>query len=92
MAGYNPIMDRPKHPLIAKAVKIVGRQSDLAQRIGVAQQTVSKLLNGEIRCSAEQAVAIHHATQGEVSASDLRPDLWLSASDIPSPTSQGSAA
>lgn len=76
-------MDTPKHPLIAKAVALVGRQSDLAQRIGVAQQTISKLLHCEIRCSAEQAVAIHRATDGEVSAAELRPDLWKTSADVP---------
>ena len=86
-------MDKPKHPLIAKAVELVGRQSDLARRMGVAQQTVSKLLNGEIRCSAEQAVAIHWATSGAVPASELRPDLWRAAGDVPpAPNHQGEVA
>ncbi len=85
-------MQRPKHPLIAKAVEIVGRQSDLAQRMGVAQQTVSKLLNGEIRCSAEHAVAIHRATEGAVAASELRPDIWRTAADVPAPHPQNQGA
>lgn len=76
-------MADPKHPLIEKAVQCVGRQADLAQRMGVAQQTVSKLLRGEIRCSAEQAIAIDLATDGVVSAAALRPDLWRAPEDVP---------
>jgi DNA-binding transcriptional regulator YdaS (Cro superfamily) len=66
----------PKNPLIERAIEILGRQSDLALAIECAQQTVSKLLNNEIRVSAEQAVAIHRATNGRVSKRQLRPDLW----------------
>ena len=65
-----------KNPLIEEAIRIKGRQSDLARAIGCAQQTISKLLNGEIRVSAEQAVAIHKATRGAVPKYSLRPDLF----------------
>lgn len=63
------------HPLIEKAIRAAGRQSDLAAAMGVAQQTVSKLLNREINVNAEHAVLIEHATAGAVTARELRPDL-----------------
>jgi DNA-binding transcriptional regulator YdaS (Cro superfamily) len=64
--------------LIEQAILSVsgGRQEDLAAAMGVAQQTVSKLLRGEVRVSAQQAIAIHRATRGAVPGSALRPDLW----------------
>lgn len=65
-----------KNPLIERAIAAVGRQADLARSMGCAQQTVSKLLLAEIQVSATQALAIHRATAGAVSASELRPDLF----------------
>lgn len=64
-------------------MKACGRQQDLAERVGCAQQTISKYLNEEIRVSAEHAIAIHRATAGVVPASALRPDLWRRPEDVP---------
>lgn len=76
---------RPKVELVEKAIQAVpgGRQEDLAAAMGVAQQTVSKLLYGEIPVSSEHAVAIHRATSGAVSGSALRPDLWVKPEHVP---------
>ena len=59
------------------------RQEDLAAAMGVAQQTVSKLLRGEVPVSPEQAIAIHRATRGAVPGSALRPDLWRRPEHVP---------
>jgi DNA-binding transcriptional regulator YdaS (Cro superfamily) len=59
------------------------RQGDLAAAMGVAQQTVSKLLRGEIPVSPEHAMAIHRATRGAVPGSALRPDLWCCPAHVP---------
>lgn len=77
--------DTLRNPHIERAIKICGRQQDLAERAGCAQQTISKYLIGEIRISAEHAVQIERATDGEVARSDLRPDLWPSSSDTVAP-------
>ena len=71
--------------LIEQAILSVpgGRQEDLAAAMGVAQQTVSKLLRGEVPVSPEQAIAIHRATQGAVPGSALRPDLWSCPEHVP---------
>ena len=71
--------------LIEQAILSVpgGRQEDLAAAIGVAQQTVSKLLRGEVPVSPEQAIAIHRATRGAVPGSALRPDLWCRPEHVP---------
>lgn len=73
--------DAERNPHIERAVKICGRQADLAEKAGCAQQTISKYLNGEIRVSAEHAVAIETATGGEVGRHELRPDLWEAAAE-----------
>ena len=71
--------------LIEQAILRVpgGRQEDLAAAMGVAQQTVSKLLRGEVPVSPEQAIAIHRATRGAVPGSALRPDLWGRPEHVP---------
>lgn len=69
-------MDAAKHPLIQKAIGIVGSQAELAKRSGYAQQHISKLLNREIAIKAEAAIAIEKATGLEVARWQLRPDLW----------------
>ena len=72
--------------LIEQAILCVpggGRQEDLATAIGVAQQTVSKLLRGEVSVSPQQAIAIHRATRGAVPGSALRPDLWRCPEHVP---------
>lgn len=71
--------------LIEQAILSVpgGRQEDLAAAMGVAQQTVSKLLRAEVPVSPEQAIAIHRATRGAVPGSALRPDLWCRPEHVP---------
>lgn len=71
------------HPLIEKAIRAAGRQADLAAGMGVAQQTVSKLLNREINVNAEHALLIERATGGAVTARELRPDLPWPTSSVP---------
>jgi len=71
--------------LVEQAILSVpgGRQEDLAAAMGVAQQTVSKLLRGEVPVSPQQAIAIHRATKGAVPGSALRPDLWCCPQHVP---------
>jgi DNA-binding transcriptional regulator YdaS (Cro superfamily) len=61
---------------IERAIKLVGSQSALAEKIGLSQQGVSWLLNEAPQVSAEIAIAIERATNGEVSKADLRPDIF----------------
>jgi DNA-binding transcriptional regulator YdaS (Cro superfamily) len=51
-------------------------QAAFAERLGVTQGLVSQWLTGETKLTAERAVQIEEVTAGEVSRSDLRPDLW----------------
>lgn len=52
-----------------------GKQSLLAEKLGCAQQTVSKLLLGEIDIDPTWAVRLAKATDGYVKAADACPAL-----------------
>jgi DNA-binding transcriptional regulator YdaS (Cro superfamily) len=80
---------RHKNPHIQRAIGLLGRQTSLAAALGVAQQTVSKLLYEEISVSAEVASRLDQISNGEISKSELRPDLWPPA---PSPEQQGAVS
>jgi DNA-binding transcriptional regulator YdaS (Cro superfamily) len=62
--------------LIKRAIKIAGSQEELAAATGLTQQGISYLLNDAKKVSGEAAVAIHKATNGQISKEDLRPDLF----------------
>lgn len=68
--------DAARHVDLARAIKVVGSQAELARRCKCAQQHISKLLNREVSISAEIAKAIDVATDGAVPCWLLRPDLW----------------
>lgn len=71
-------MDEPGKPnphISAAIVACGGKQSLLAERLGCAQQTVSKLLNREIEIDPTWAVRIDRATNGVVPATLSCPDL-----------------
>lgn len=72
--------------LVADAVRIVGSQGALADKMGRSQQQVSALCTRATFISAEDALAIDAATDGVVPASALRPDLWSSPDHVPRPT------
>ena len=75
---------------IVRAVAIKGSQQKLAAVIGCTQQHISYLLTSAERISAEQAKAIHDATDGAVACWELRPDLW--SAPAPQQQSEGAAA
>ena len=49
---------------------------DLAARVEVHPSLVSQWVTGRVRVTAEKAIAIETATNGAVTRSELRPDLW----------------
>ena len=61
--------------LIAEAVQHVGSQSRLAELTGLSQPSIHRLATGRQRVTLERALLIEKATNGEVKASDIRPDL-----------------
>lgn len=80
-----------QNPNILRAIEAAGSQAVLAERSGLSQQFISKLLNNERRVSAESAVAIHRATDGKIPCSVLRPDLFPTGFK-PRPAHAGQAA
>lgn len=60
---------------ISAAIKIIGSQQKLADACGVKQPTVWGWLHGKKKASANNAVRIEKATNGEVQAYQVRPDL-----------------
>jgi DNA-binding transcriptional regulator YdaS (Cro superfamily) len=67
---------------ITRAVAILGSEVKLAAACGVSQPAISKAkLRGRI--SPRLALAVDQATNGRVSAADLRPDLWRGPENVP---------
>ncbi|OBX05925.1 Cro/Cl family transcriptional regulator [Gallibacterium genomosp. 3] len=60
---------------IEKAVFICGSKTKLAEICGVTSQAVSKWTAGKAKISIEYIPGIIQATNGEVTARDLRPDV-----------------
>lgn len=77
-------MDTPvkTNPHVSAAINACGgKQSLLAERLGCAQQTVSKLLLCEIEIDPTWAVRLDKATNGAVSAAAACPDLAMIVKD-----------
>lgn len=67
----------PKHrKALERALQIFKTQKALADAIGLSQQGVSYLLKRAPTISAEVAVAIERATNGQVRREELRPDIF----------------
>lgn len=61
---------------LARAIEIVGGQTQLARLLGVKQANVWHWLNRADHVPAEFALAIERATGGQVARHELRPDLY----------------
>lgn len=81
---------------LKRAIRQVGSQPKLAKAMGCSQSKISWLLITADEISAEDSLAIDRATNGDVSASKLRPDLWPTEQHVPplvraEPEQQGAA-
>jgi DNA-binding transcriptional regulator YdaS (Cro superfamily) len=85
-------VEPPFRALVAEAVKIAGSQTILAERTRRSQQQISALCTRATSISAEDALAIHRATGGQIAASRLRPDLWPTPAHVPGEPQPASAA
>lgn len=61
------------------AVAVAGSQGALAKKLGCAQQTISKLVKGEIGVTVEMAVLFDREVGGTLNKHALRPDVFGSA-------------
>lgn len=68
--------------ILAEAVEMFGSSKKLAKacKVGTSAITNAKR-KGQI--SPELAIALDRATHGEISAAELRPDLWLDPAHVP---------
>lgn len=63
-----------KNIVIQKAIELAGIQQKLAELCGVKQPTVWRWLHGG-RVDAKNVMSVVRATEGQVQAYELRPDL-----------------
>ena len=63
------------NPTIKTAINIVGSQKKLGEACDVSQQAVYKWLHNKAKVSPEHVNSIVNATNGEVQAHQIRPDL-----------------
>jgi DNA-binding transcriptional regulator YdaS (Cro superfamily) len=68
---------------IEEAVAIVGSEAKLGEAAGGFSQNAIWQAKRRNRVSDKLALGIHRATNGRVSASRLRPDLWPTAAHVP---------
>jgi DNA-binding transcriptional regulator YdaS (Cro superfamily) len=64
---------------IEAAIEYHGSQAKLARAAGCSQQYISLLLQGKTGLSAEKAIDFERATDGKISRSALRPDIFGAA-------------
>ena len=69
--------------LIEKAIGKLGSEAKLGRAAGGFTQNAIWQAKRRNTCSPELALGIHRATNGEIPASDLRPDLWRNPEDVP---------
>lgn len=68
--------------LIEKAIKAYKTEAKLGEATGYSQHAIWRAkMRGTV--SPGMALRIHAATNGGVSASDLRPDLWPTIEHVP---------
>ncbi|MEN5458929.1 helix-turn-helix domain-containing protein, partial [Klebsiella pneumoniae] len=63
------------NPTIKTAINIVGSQKKLGEACDVSQQAVYKWLHNKTKVSPEHVNSIVNATNGEVQAHQITPDL-----------------
>lgn len=68
-----------------RAVNQLGSQPKLAAAMGCSQSKISWLLQkpDNYRMDADDALAVHRATNGDVPASAIRPDIWPTPECVP---------
>lgn len=75
-------------PIQRAIVLAGGSEAKLADAIGFTQPAVHKAKKSG-RAGPRMALAIHWFSNGEISASEIRPDLWRRAEDVPTPVTEG---
>jgi DNA-binding transcriptional regulator YdaS (Cro superfamily) len=71
--------------LIVRAAEIVGSKAALAKRLGVKPPTVHQWISCERPVPARRCRDIETATAGEITAAQLRPDVFPPAEPVTKP-------
>lgn len=61
---------------LQRAVEIAGSQAELARRIGKKQAHIWNWIHRDKQVPAEAVISIEGATEGAVTRTELRPDLY----------------
>ncbi len=70
--------------IIERAITLAGgSEAALARKTRLSQPLIHKAKKSG-RAGPRLALAIHHFTNGEIPASEIRPDLWENPEDVPS--------
>lgn len=69
-------------PPMERAIKLAGSEDKLGKRTGYSQVAINKAKRRG-HCSANMAIAIHRAFNGEVPATALCPGVWNKPEDVP---------
>tara|TARA_R110000744_G_scaffold3823_1_gene14121 strand:+ start:4802 stop:5047 length:246 start_codon:yes stop_codon:yes gene_type:complete len=65
-----------EYQALKKAIKLFGSQGKMGRALGVTQQCVNMWLLKDRRIGVSHALECHIKLAGEVSAHDLRPDMY----------------
>ena len=70
------VKDKKQHSAMRKAVIYFGGVTNLAEELKVPHSNVSRWLYLELKIPIKHAIHIEYATNGEIKASELRPDVF----------------
>ena len=71
-----PSLSETQIEKLEAAIDIMGNQTRLANAIGVSQPAIAKWLTGVCRYTADNALKIELATQGQIGREELCPDIF----------------
>lgn len=67
---------------IERAITLAGSEAALARGTRLSQPLINKAKKAG-RAGPRLALAIHHFSNGQIPASEIRPDLWRNPEDVP---------
>lgn len=74
----NKELEKNTVKFLLRAIDLVGSQTELADMLGVRQQTISYWIYHSQQVPPKHVLKIEKATKGNVTRSQLRPDIYPS--------------
>ena len=75
-AVKNSVKDKPQNSVVRKAVNHFNGVANLAEKLKINQANVSRWLYKDRVIPIKYAVKIEYLTDGEITARELRPDIF----------------